>query len=92
MTNDVLLGQVFIAEDMAPAINRPAPQEPWLPNGPAALKAPTKARAWMGSMMLGIVQAELDEIIEYTKDRSMAFGGNPKPVCQATSLPWPTPP
>lgn len=82
MTNDVLLDQVFVAEDMAPAINRPAPHEPWLPNGPAALKSPAKAKVWMGSMMLGIAQAALDETIEYAKGRSMAFGGNPK-----TSMP-----
>ncbi|MCH7843901.1 MAG: acyl-CoA dehydrogenase family protein [Chloroflexi bacterium] len=78
MTNDVLLDQVFVAEDMAPVSNRPAPHEPWLPNGPAVLKVPTKARVWMAGMMLGIAQAALDETIEYGKARGMALGGAAK--------------
>lgn len=82
MTNDVFLDQVFVAGDMAPEINRPAPHEPWLPNGPAALKAPTKARVWMAAMTLGIAQAALEDSIEYAKGRSMALGGNDK-----TSMP-----
>ena len=75
MTNDVVLDQVFVAEDMAPVSNRPAPHEPWLPNGPAALKVPTKARVWMSAMMLGVAQAALDETIEFGKARSMTLGG-----------------
>ena len=75
MTNDVVLDQVFVAEDMAPVSNRPAPHEPWLPNGPAALKVPTKARVWMSAMMLGVAQAALDETIEFGKGRSMTLGG-----------------
>ena len=82
MTNDVFLDQVFVAGDMAPEINRPAPHEPWLPNGPASLKAPTKARVWMAAMTLGIAQAALEDSIEYAKGRSMALGGNAK-----TSMP-----
>ena len=82
MTNDVLLDQVFVAEDMAPAPIRPAPHEPWLPNGPAVLKVPTKARVWMAGMMLGVAQAALDETIEYAKARGMALGGGAK-----TSMP-----
>ena len=74
MTNDVLLDQVFVAEDMAPVSNRPAPHEPWMPNGPAVLKVPTKARVWMAGMMLGIAQAALDETVEYGKARGMALG------------------
>ena len=82
MTNDVFLDQVFVAGDMAPEINHPALHEPWLPNGPAALKAPTKARVWMAAMTLGIAQAALEDSIEYAKGRSMALGGNDK-----TSMP-----
>jgi len=76
MTNDVFLDQVFVAGDMAPEINHPALHEPWLPNGPASLKAPTKARVWMAAMTLGIAQAALEDSIEYAKGRSMALGGN----------------
>jgi len=76
MTNDVLLDQVFVAEDMAPVAVRPAPHESWLPNGPAALKVPTKARVWMSAMMLGVAQAALDETIEFGKARSMTLGGD----------------
>jgi alkylation response protein AidB-like acyl-CoA dehydrogenase len=75
MTNDVLLDKVFVAEDMAPISIRPAPHESWLPNGPAALKVPTKARVWMSAMMLGVAQAALDETIEFGKARSMTLGG-----------------
>ncbi len=75
LTNDVLLDQVFVAEDMAPVSDRPAPHEPWLPDGPAALKVPTKARVWMAAMMLGVGQAALDETIEFAKTRSMTLGG-----------------
>ena len=75
MTNDVLLDKVFVSEDMAPIARRPAPHEPWLPNGPAALKVPTKARVWMSGMMLGIAQAALDDTIEFGKARSMTVGG-----------------
>ncbi|NQW22547.1 MAG: acyl-CoA dehydrogenase family protein [SAR202 cluster bacterium] len=78
MTNDVLLDDVFIAEDMAPVEYRPAPHMPWLPNGPAALKVPTKARVWMSGMMLGIAQAALDETIEFGKARTMTLGGIPR--------------
>ena len=63
LTNDVLLNQVFVAEDRASVDNRPAHHAPWLPNGPAALKVPTKARVWMSGMMLGVAQAALDETI-----------------------------
>ena len=75
MTNDVLLDKVFVAEDMAPVQKRPAPHEPWLPDGPAALKVPTKARVWMSGMMLGVAQAALDDTIEFAKARSMTVGG-----------------
>ena len=75
MSNDVLLDEVFVAEDMAPVAVRPAPHESWLPNGPAALKVPTKARVWMSAMMLGVAQAALDETIEFGKARSMTLGG-----------------
>ena len=75
LTNDVLLDQVFVPEDMAPLANRPAPHEPWLPNGPAALKVPTKARVWMAGMMLGVAQAALDETIEFGNARGMTVGG-----------------
>jgi len=78
MTHDVLLDQVFVAEDMAPVAERPAPHAPWLPNGPAALKVPTKARVWMSAMMLGVAQAALDETIEFGKARSMTLGGAPR--------------
>jgi alkylation response protein AidB-like acyl-CoA dehydrogenase len=76
LTNDVLLNQVFVAEDRASVDNRPAPHAPWLPNGPAAFKVPTKARVWMSGMMLGVAQAALDETIEFAKARSMTLGGN----------------
>ncbi|MDA0263962.1 MAG: acyl-CoA dehydrogenase family protein [Chloroflexi bacterium] len=75
MTNDVLLDQVFVPEDMAPVGLRPAPHEPWLPNGPAALKVPTKARVWMSGMMLGVAQAALDDTIEFGRSRGMTLGG-----------------
>ena len=76
MTNDVILDQVFVSEEHAPAAKRPAPHEPWLPNGPAVLKVPTKARVWMSSMMLGVAQVALDETIEFGKTRSMTLGGS----------------
>jgi len=75
MTNDVLLDEVFVPEHMAPVEYRPAPHLPWLPNGPAALKVPTKARVWMSGMMLGVAQAALDETIEFGKSRTMTLGG-----------------
>ena len=75
LTNDVLLDEVFVAEDMAPVAVPPAPHESWLPNGPAALKVPTKARVWMSAMMLGVAQAAFDETIEFGKARSMTLGG-----------------
>jgi alkylation response protein AidB-like acyl-CoA dehydrogenase len=75
MTNDVVLDQVFVAEDMAPVSCRPAPHEPWLPHGPAVLKVPVKARVWMSAMMLGVAQAAQDETIEFGKPRSMTLGG-----------------
>ena len=75
MTNDVLLDQVFVAEDMAPVAVLPAAHESWLPNGPVALKVPTKARVWMSAMMLGVAQTALDETIEFGKTRSMTLGG-----------------
>ena len=78
MTHDVVLDQVFVPEDMAPVDNRPLSYQPWLPNGPAALKVPTKARVWMSGMMLGIAQAALDETIEFGKARSMTLGGKPR--------------
>ncbi|GIT44346.1 MAG: hypothetical protein Ct9H300mP11_22820 [Chloroflexota bacterium] len=33
MSNDVLLDNVFVPQDMAPIAVRPAPHESWLPNG-----------------------------------------------------------
>ena len=75
MTHDVVLNQVFVPEDMAPADNRPQGHQPWLPDGPAALKVPMKARVWMSGMMLGVAQAALDETIEFGKARSMTLGG-----------------
>ena len=75
LTNDVLLDEVFVAEDMAPAPFLPAPHQPWLPNGPAILKVPTRARVWMAGMMLGVAQAAFDDTIEFGKARSMTLGG-----------------
>ncbi len=75
MTNDVLLDQVFVAEDMAPVAVLPAAHESWLPNGPVALKVPTKARVWMSAMMLGVAQTALDETIKFGKTHSMTLGG-----------------
>ena len=78
MTHDVVLDEVLVPENMAPVDNRPAGHQPWLPNGPAALKVPTKARVWMSGMMLGVAQAALDETIEFGKTRSMTLGGKPR--------------
>ena len=75
MTNDVLLDKVFVPEGMAPIARRPAPHEPWLPDGPAVLKVPTKARVWMSGMMLGVAQAALDDTVDFGKARSMTVGG-----------------
>ena len=75
MTHDVVLNQVFVPEAMAPVDNRPQGHQPWLPDGPAALKVPMKARVWMSGMMLGVAQAALDETIEFGKARSMTLGG-----------------
>ena len=75
MSNDVVLDNVFVPEAMAPISVRPAPHESWLPNGPAALKVPTKARVWMSGMMLGVAQAALDDTINSGKTRSMTVGG-----------------
>ena len=75
MTNDVLLDKVFVPEGMAPIARRPAPHETWLPDGPAALKVPTKARVWMSGMMLGVAQAALDDTVDFGKARSMTVGG-----------------
>ena len=75
MSNDVLLDNVFVPQDMAPIAVRPAPHESWLPNGPPALKVPTKARVWMSGMMLGVAQAALDDTINFGKSCSMTVGG-----------------
>ena len=75
LTNDVLLDGVFVTEDMAPVDDRPAPHQSWLPNGPVALRVPTKARVWMSAMMLGVAQAAFDDTIEFGKARSMTLGG-----------------
>ena len=75
MTHDVVLDHVFVPEDMTPVDNRPQGHQPWLPDGPAALKVPMKARVWMSGMMLGVAQAALDETIEFGKARSMTLGG-----------------
>ena len=75
MTHDVVLNQVFVPDDMAPVDTRPQGHQPWLPDGPAALKVPMKARVWMSGMMLGVAQAALDETIEFGKARSMTLGG-----------------
>ena len=75
MTNDVLLDKVFVPEGRAPIARRPAPHEPWLPDGPAVLKVPTKARVWMSGMMLGVAQAALDDTVDFGKARSMTVGG-----------------
>ena len=78
MSHDVVLENVFVPENMTPVDNRPLGHEPWLPNGPDALKVPTKARVWMSGMMLGVAQAAIDETIEFGKARSMTLGGKPR--------------
>ena len=78
MSHDVVLDNVFVPEDMTPVDNRPLGHEPWLPNGPYALKVPIKARVWMSGMMLGVAQAAIDETIEFGKARSMTLGGKPR--------------
>ena len=60
MSNDVLLEEVFVPEERAPVDRRPAPHESWLPDGPAALRVPARARPWMPAMMLGVAQAALN--------------------------------
>ena len=73
---NVLLDDVFVAEDTALVDNRPSPpHEAWLPDGPVALGVPTRARAWMAGIMLGVAQAALDETIEFDKARSRTLGG-----------------
>ena len=75
MSNDVLLDQVFVAEDMAPVSNRPAPHDVWLPNGP---QGADQGQGLDVEHDAGLAQAALDETIEFGKARSMALGGNAK--------------
>ncbi len=75
MSHDVLAEEIFVAEDQPPVDNRPEPHEPWLPEGPRALRVPPRARAWMSGMMLGIAQVALKETIEFAKGSEMSLGG-----------------
>ena len=78
MSNDVVLDEVFVPEEMAPVDNRPPPHRPWMPNGPVALKVPLRARVWMSGMMLGIARAALDDTTEFAMGRKMSIGGQPR--------------
>jgi len=91
MSNDVLLDQVFVAEDMAPVSNRPAPHDVWLPNGPAALKVPTKARVWMSSMMRGWPRLLWTRPSNSARPAAWPLAATPRAECPATSSRWPTP-
>ena len=76
MSNDVVMEDVFVPEEHAPVDNRPAPHQPWLPDGPPALRVPSRSRVWMPAMMLGIAQVALDDTIESAKAESMSQGGH----------------
>ncbi len=75
MSHDVVAEKLFVAEAQSPVDNRPAPHLPWLPDGPKALRVPSRARVWMAAMMLGIARVALEETIEFAKSRSMSLGG-----------------
>lgn len=75
MSHDVVAEKLFVAEARSPADNRPAPHQSWLPDGPKALRVPSRARVWMAAMILGIARVALEETIEFAKSRSMSLGG-----------------
>lgn len=91
-SNDVVLNEIFVPEDLAPVNDQPPPHRSWLPDGPPALRVPLRARVWMSAMMLEIAQAAMDDTIEYATDHKMSIGGQARTACRGTSLPWPTPP
>ncbi|PKB63690.1 MAG: hypothetical protein BZY80_06040 [SAR202 cluster bacterium Io17-Chloro-G2] len=78
MSNDVVADEVFVLEELSPVDNRPPPYRPWLPEGPAALRVPLRARVWMSGMMLGIALAALDDTLEFAMGRKMSIGGQPR--------------
>ena len=76
MSNDVVVEDVFVPYERAPVDNRPAPHRPWLPDGPPALRVPSRSRVWLPAMMLGIAQAALDDTISSARLESMSQGGH----------------
>ena len=82
MSNDIVVDDIFVPEGQSLVDNRPPPHKPWLPNGPAALRVPLRARVWMSGMMLGIARAALDDTIEFATGQKMSIGGQPR-----TSMP-----
>jgi alkylation response protein AidB-like acyl-CoA dehydrogenase len=83
MSNDVVLNDVFVSEELAPVMVRPLPETVWVPNEPPNLRLPyTHIRALMGGVMLGIAQAALAETLDYAAGTKMTVGGNAK-----TSMP-----
>lgn len=82
MSNDVVLNEIFVPEDLAPVNDPPPPHRSWLPDGPPALRVPLRARVWMSAMMLGITQAAMDDTIEYATDHKMSIGSQAR-----TSMP-----
>jgi len=83
MSNDVILDNVSVSEELAPVVVRPQPETVWVPNEPPNLRLPyTHIRALMGGVMLGIAQAALAETLDYAAGTNMTVDGNAK-----TSMP-----
>ena len=76
MSNDVIMEDVFVPEERALVDNRPAPHQPWLPDGPPALRVPSRGRVWLPAMMLGIAQAALEDTIRSARTESISQGGH----------------
>ena len=81
MSNDVVLDEVFIPEELAPPHNIPRIDDPW---PPSAKTDPNVRKSihplilhlvHIPAVMLGIAEAALRDTIEYGKARSMSIGG-----------------
>ena len=79
MSHDVVLEDAFISDEHAPVFHRPAPETPWLPHGPPALRVP-QARTWpfVPATMLGIAHAALQDTLAWATTAPMSLGGQPR--------------
>ena len=81
MSHHVVLEEVFVPEEQAPAHNIPHIDDPWPPNSRTDPKVRKSVHplvlhlVHIPAMMLGIAEAALHDTIEYGKTRSMSIGG-----------------